>query len=85
MAEQREKVSAASGQLITAALSLAGELIAGPDSVPPNEESVVKLTEKLSQCVERDEQGRPKLTISLADDSVLRGLATTLAKLLNQA
>ncbi|TWU37841.1 RNA polymerase-associated protein RapA [Novipirellula aureliae] len=83
LVEQREKVSAASGQLITAALSLAGELMSGPDTNPPAEESVVKLTERLSQCVERDEQGRPKLTISLADDTALRGLATTLAKLLD--
>ncbi len=82
LAERREKVSAASGQLITAALSLAGELIGGNESEKPSETTVTNLVDKLSQCVDRDSQGRPQLTISLPDDNALRGLATTLARLL---
>ena len=81
LAQRREKVSAASGQLITAALSLAGELM-GDQPGQPSAESVNRLADKLSQCVDRDSQGRPQLTISLADDQALRGLATTLARLL---
>ncbi len=80
--QRREKVSLASGQLVTAALSLAGELMSGDDSTSPNDEMVTKLTTSLSECIERDANGRPQLTISLADDTALRGLATTLAKLL---
>jgi hypothetical protein len=80
--QRREKVSQASGQLITAALSLAGQLIGGGDGKPPAEETVDRLTERLSQCVETDSEGRPQLTISLRDNDSLRGLATTLAKLL---
>lgn len=83
LAGKREKVSAASGQLITAALSLAGELIGGDQPTAPSNETVDKLTAKLTQCVDRDEQGRPQLTISLPDESALKGLATTLAKLLD--
>ncbi len=81
--QRREKVSAASGQLVTAALSLAGELIGGADQSPPAEETVQQLTDKLTQCVDRDAEGRPQLTISLADETALKGLATTLAKLLS--
>ncbi len=82
LAEKREKVSQASGSLITAALSLAGELIDSRSDAPPDEAIVNKLTEKLSQCVDRDSEGRPQLTISLPNEDALKGLAATLARLL---
>ncbi|TWU31196.1 DEAD/DEAH box helicase [Novipirellula artificiosorum] len=82
LSQKRQSVSQASGQLMTAALSLAGELMSGNDAKPPAEETVTKLTERLGQCVDRDEQGRPQLTICLENDEALRGLATTLARLL---
>jgi hypothetical protein len=81
---RREKVSAASGQLITAALSLAGELVGGDQDNPPPDQTVSRLTDRLGECVQRDSEGRPQLTISLPDDQALRGLATTLARLLQQ-
>ena len=83
LAEKREKVSQASGQLITAALSLAGELIGNHTEKEPDDTVVNALTEKLSQCVDRDADGNPQLTIRLADENALKGLATTLARLLN--
>jgi hypothetical protein len=82
LAQKREKLSAASGQLVTAALSLAGELIGNDGQAAPATETIDKLADKLAQCIERDSQGRPQLTISLPDDAALRGLATTLARLL---
>lgn len=83
LAAKREKVSAATGQLISAALSLAGELIPASTEASPNTQTVDALTEKLSNCVEKDDQGRPQLTITLPDADALKGLATTLAKLLD--
>ena len=83
LAEKREKVSQASGSLITAALSLAGELIGNGSTKTPDDSAVVALTEKLSQCVDRDGEGRPQLTISLPNEDALKGLASTLAKLLD--
>jgi superfamily II DNA or RNA helicase len=80
--DRRAKVSEASGQLITAALSLAGELISTDGQQPVDEQVVSSLTERLTECVEHDEQGRPQLRITLADSSSLRNLAETLAKLL---
>ncbi len=82
---RRESISIASGQLVTAALSLAGELMTGSAGNAPAEEIVDDLTAKLTQCIDRDDQGRPQLKISLADDAALRGLATTLARLLSAA
>ena len=82
LSEKRDKVSQASGTLITAALSLAGELIGARSDTAPDEATVNKLTEKLSECVDRDAEGRPQLTISLPNEDALKGLATTLARLL---
>lgn len=78
--ERREKVSVASGQLVTAALSLAGELVSNGHAPP--DEAVQRLATRLSECVERDAAGRPQLKISLPDEASLTGLAKTLAQLL---
>lgn len=84
LGEHREKVSAASGQLIAAALTLAGELITADNQAGIDEPTVSALTARLSQCVNQDAEGRPQLTITLPDQSALRNLALTLAKLLQQ-
>lgn len=80
--QRRERVSAASGQLLSAALQLVGELVVSKDAPRPTSEAVDQLSSSLSECVQRDASGRPQLTISLPDDNALRGLAETLALLL---
>ncbi|MEZ6074665.1 MAG: helicase-related protein [Pirellulaceae bacterium] len=82
IALRRQRVSAAGGQLLGAALQMVGELVASTNSAPPKTETVDQLTQNLSDCVERDELGRPQLKISLPDDNALRSLAETLARLL---
>ncbi|XZE46905.1 DEAD/DEAH box helicase [Pirellulaceae bacterium SH467] len=80
--QRREKVSAAGGQLLSAALQLVGELVSPADRSAPDDAVVDQLASSLNQCVERDESGRPKLTIQLENDEALRSLAQTLARLL---
>ena len=80
--QRRERVSAASGQLLSAALQLVGELVVSKDAPRPSSQAVDQLSSSLSECVQRDAAGRPQLTISLPDDNALRGLAETLALLL---
>jgi hypothetical protein len=80
--ERRERVSAASGQLLSAALNLIGQLVVSQNGAKPNKEAVDKLSSSLTECVSRDSSGRPQLTISLPDDASIRGLAETLAMLL---
>ena len=80
---RREKVSSATGQLVTAALSLAGELISQADESAVDASKVDQLTERLSESIGTDSEGRPQLTITLPDKESLRGLAATLAKLLD--
>ena len=67
-----------------AALSLAGNLLGGPDDKQVNEKTVDDLTSKLTESIDRDTQGRPQLTITLGDETALRSLAMTLATLLDQ-
>ena len=85
LADRRENVSKATGDLVTAALSLAGNLLGGTDDKPINEPMVDDLTKKLAESIDTDTQGRPQLTITLEDESALRSLATTLATLLDQS
>lgn len=84
LAERRENVSKATGDLVTAALSLAGNLLGGDDNKAADETIVNDFTKKLTETIDRDAQGRPQLTITLDDETALRSLATTLAKVLQQ-
>jgi SNF2 family DNA or RNA helicase len=77
---RRNKVAAAGGELLGAALNLVGELL--DNGTQPNKEVVAQMREGLAQCVDRDPSGRPRLSISLPDEESLNTLAHTLAKLL---
>ena len=96
-AQRREKVSRATGQLVTAALTLAGELLGSGESDKPDSGSSVtkdgpaadakvdRLTQQLEQCVDRDEStGNMQLKIDLPDPTILRTLAKSLARLLDE-
>lgn len=83
LADHQAKVAQASGSLLTAALTLAGELVGRDDNAQPNETKVTQLHERLGKCIDRDEEGRPQLRITLPDEDALRGLARTLATLLS--
>jgi hypothetical protein len=83
---RREKLAATGGQLLNAAFQFLGELLpAQPDSSPTNEAANVlaaTLKQNLTELVDQDDQGRPRLTFSLPDASSLDNLANTLARLL---
>lgn len=83
----REDISKATGDLVSAALSLAGNLLGGNiteanEPTPQHVEKVDRLTEQLAKTLETDEQGRPQIKITLPDQDSLRSLANTLAQLL---
>jgi hypothetical protein len=80
MAERRAKVEAAGGELLGAALNLVSQLL-DPGS-PPEPTMVQAMSTSLQSCVERDEQGRPQLRLTLPNDQSLQDLAKTLAQLL---
>jgi superfamily II DNA or RNA helicase len=76
----RERVGAAGGELLGAALKLLGELVSDSASAAPSDDFVAGLRSSLEACVEGDE--RPRLTITLPDRSSLDELSRSLARLL---
>ncbi|MEZ6064883.1 MAG: DEAD/DEAH box helicase [Planctomycetaceae bacterium] len=81
LADRRERVAAAGGQLLGAAFQMLGELVS-TDHAPPDPAVVQQLQHGLAECVDRDDSGRPQLRITLPDEQSLTGLAETLARLL---
>lgn len=81
---RKERVSTAGGQLLGAAFEFLGALVP-PRGDAGNGAAVEQVKQRLSECVERDEQGRLKLTVTLPDAAALDNLARSLAGLLGAA
>jgi SNF2 family DNA or RNA helicase len=80
--ERRERVAAAGGELLGAVFSFLGELVSqGPAEALP-EPLVTQVRSRLTECVDEDPTGKPRLTLTLPDRGALDTLAQTLAKLL---
>ena len=78
----RERVSAAGGELLGAAFHFLGELVGQEQAAEPPRQIVQDLRHRLTECVQEDERGRQKLTITLPSRETLDQLAGTLARLL---
>jgi hypothetical protein len=79
----RERVAAAGGELLGAVFNFLGELVSQEQSAaPPAPDTVASLRQRLADCVEEDDQGRQRLSITLPNRSMLDNLAATLARLL---
>lgn len=78
---RKEKISRAGGELLGAAFSFISEMF--PEKEPS--EQTTRLTEvfqdRLSECLEKGEDGELKMTITLPDASVLDKLAQSLARI----
>ncbi len=81
---RRERVALAGGEFIGAAISLLGELV--PPADDGNKQQSAELAEtvkkRLTECVERDPDGKLKLTLTLPDATALEGLADSLTRVL---
>ena len=87
-AVRREKLALTGGQLLNAAFQFLGELLPAP---PASAESTAAgialaatLKQSLTSLVDKDEQGRPRLTFALPDAAALDNLTHVLARLLAQ-
>jgi superfamily II DNA or RNA helicase len=85
--EQRRKMSVAGGQLISAAFAFLAEIVPPRQ---PNDEGLgatvaQELLRKLEGCLERDDEGRVQLTVTLPDPKVLDGLSQAIASLMGEA
>jgi SNF2 family DNA or RNA helicase len=79
----RDRVAAAGGELLGAVFNFLGELVNQNESIPsPSPAVVTDLRERLNGCVEEDDQGRQRLSITFPNRQTLDSLANTLARLL---
>jgi hypothetical protein len=75
-------VASAGGQLLGAAFAFIGEMLPMKEETEETLQMAEGLKSRLSQCLEKDQDGRLKMTITLPDESVLNTLAKSLAQIL---
>lgn len=83
VAQRKEQVAVAGGQMLTAAFQLLAELLPPAPESPETSQLASELKTRLSECLDRDGDGPPKLTITLPDASALDGLAESVARLMS--
>lgn len=79
---QKERIANTGGQLIGAAFAFIGEIFSQKTAGEQNIQMTEILKKRLSECLEKDEDGRLKMTIALPDESVLDNMANSLARIL---
>ncbi len=79
---RQQKVSLAGGQLLGAAFSLLGELLPESERTDQSRALADTIRKRFDECLDRDDQGRLKLTVTLPDESALDNMAVSLARLL---
>ena len=79
---RKEQVALAGGRLLGAAFSFLGELTPTVDKTEESLRMAESIKKRFSECMEKDEEGRLKLTVTLPDASALDDLANSLARML---
>jgi SNF2 family DNA or RNA helicase len=82
---QREKIASAGGQLLGAAFAFIGEMLPKGEETEQTLQMAESLKSRLSECLEKDETGRLKMTLTLPDESVLNNMAKSLAQILGSS
>ena len=65
-----------------AAFQFLGEMLPQQAETDATRQMADLMKKRLAECMETDEDGRLKMTVTLPDPSALNGLADTLARLL---
>ena len=79
---RRRRVAEAGGQLVAAAFTFLGEMIPQEKATNEAEHMARQFKARLNECMERDDEGRPRLTVTLPNEAALENLARSLAALL---
>ncbi len=82
---KKEKVAAAGGQLLGAALAFMGEMFSAKGESPETVQMAEMFQKRLSECLARGEDGRLRMTVTLPDESVLNRMAKSLAQILSSS
>ena len=83
---KREQISLAAGELLGAAFGFVDELLPGAgDHGPESQRLAATIRSRLDDCLERGDDDRVKLTVTLADSAAVERLANSFARLLATA
>jgi len=82
LAERRNRISSAGGQLLSSAFTFLNELLPQKEETEEAKRLAAQLKSRFDECLARDEQGQVKLTVTLPDENSLDGLVQSLARLL---
>ncbi|MEE9496508.1 MAG: hypothetical protein V3V39_08275 [Desulfobacterales bacterium] len=78
---RKEKIVAAGGQLVRAAFAFIGEMLSGDDESGEVAQLAGAFKSKLSACMEKEEDGSLKMTVSIPDETFLDNMAKSLAQM----
>ncbi|MBN2122999.1 MAG: SWF/SNF helicase family protein [Deltaproteobacteria bacterium] len=78
---RREKMARAGGQLLGAAFAFLSEMFPEREETEESVQMARSFKERLSECMDRGEDGTLKMTVTIPDESVLDTLAKSLAKI----
>ena len=81
----RERIAVAGGQLLSSAFAFLGELIPGQPETEESRRMSELFQQQLNQCLEKDDRGQFKLTVTLPDPAAVANLASSLARLVASA
>ncbi len=79
---RRERVAAAGGQLLSAAFQFLGEMLPAPQPSDAARRQADEIKQGLAECLEKTEDGRLELTVSLPGPEALDTLSDALARML---
>ncbi len=79
-----ERIALAGGRLLDSALSFLGELVVTAPSSVDEGPMRAEVEAGLEECLSKDDQGRPTLTITLPDDAAIARLVSTLTQLMGR-
>jgi len=78
---RRTRVAEAGGQLLAAAFTFLSEMMPRREPTNGTARMASDFKARLHECLERDEQGRPRLMVTLPNEAALESLARSLAAL----
>ena len=80
---RKEKVAAAGGKLVGAAFAFIGEMFSAREESEEMTQLAGAFKAKLSDCMEKADDGTLKMTISLPDEAFLDNMARSLAQMVS--
>ena len=78
---KKEKIASAGGTLVGAAFAFIGEMLSGDAESEELDQLTGAFKARLSDCMEKGEDGRLQMTISIPDDAFLDNMAKSLAQM----